>query len=360
MIILGLFAGVGAPVSGKLIDRFGARIILAFGFACSIVGALFMIFVTMKSPSMITVMTGLALSGLGMGFTMGTPVNYMMLANTDKRQSNSALAALSLVRSVGTAIAPAIMVGFIANAGMSVQGDIMKLLPQQINMPELPYAQEISSEISELRSDPQMKEKMAGIEIPDIASMKTVSINMSSGSGTQIPADTLALLQSSDVTTITDNTKTMAKSMFMRMSPGLIKKIQDGIDQGIKGIENGKSEMQAAGKMMSGMGGKAGTEKMKTAAAAIEGSIKGMDVLCGQLQEMKAAVPDAFNTALENYLDEIEKSRDSIEKAFQNKLNRALRGIYSGRVRPEPLTGIKYKRYYHCGHCYLIINKRRD
>ena len=137
VIILGLFAGLGAPVSGKLIDRYGAKLIITFGFACSIAGALFMMFVTTRHPTMVTVMVGLALSGLGMGFTMGTPVNYMMLANTDRKQSNSALATLSLVRSLGTAIAPAIMVGFIANAGMNVQGNIMAVLPQEISMPDL-------------------------------------------------------------------------------------------------------------------------------------------------------------------------------------------------------------------------------
>ena len=51
VIILGLFAGLGAPVSGKLIDRYGAKLIIAFGFASSIAGALFMMFVTTKHPS---------------------------------------------------------------------------------------------------------------------------------------------------------------------------------------------------------------------------------------------------------------------------------------------------------------------
>ena len=151
VIILGLFAGFGAPVSGKLIDKFGPKLILAFGFACTGLGALFMIFVTTKYPSMATVLIGLAMAGLGMGFTMGTPVNYMMLADTDPKQSNSSLAALSLVRSIGTSIAPAIMVGFIANAGMSVQDKLMAELPKEVKMPELPYAQEIEDKINEMK-----------------------------------------------------------------------------------------------------------------------------------------------------------------------------------------------------------------
>lgn len=264
VIVLGLFAGVGAPVSGRLIDRFGPKAILAFGFACSMAGALFMIFVTTVHPNMVTVMIGLALSGLGMGFTMGTPVNYMMLANTEEAQSNSALAALSLVRSVGTAIAPAIMVGFLANAGMAAQGNIMSLLPQEIHMPQLPYTQEISDEIAALKENPQMQKQMAGMA---------------------------ELMQSSDVTNITDHTKTMAKAMFTQMQPQLVAKIQGGIDSGMQGIA-------------------------------------GEDTLTQQLTTLKEAVPGAFDTALENYLSEIEQNRNAIDRAFQDTLNEGFRQIY--------------------------------
>lgn len=265
VIVLGLFAGVGAPVSGRLIDRFGPKAILAFGFACSMAGALFMIFVTTVHPNMVTVMIGLALSGLGMGFTMGTPVNYMMLANTEEAQSNSALAALSLVRSVGTAIAPAIMVGFLANAGMAAQGNIMSLLPQEIHMPQLPYTQEISDEIAALKENPQMQKQMAGMA---------------------------ELMQSSDVTNITDHTKTMAKAMFTQMQPQLVAKIQGGIDSGMQGI------------------------------------MAGEDTLTQQLTTLKEAVPGAFDTALENYLSEIEQNRNAIDRAFQDTLNEGFRQIY--------------------------------
>lgn len=265
VIVLGLFAGVGAPVSGRLIDRFGPKAILAFGFACSMAGALFMIFVTTVHPNMVTVMIGLALSGLGMGFTMGTPVNYMMLANTEEAQSNSALAALSLVRSVGTAIAPAIMVGFLANAGMAAQGNIMSLLPQEIHMPQLPYTQEISDEIAALKENPQMQKQMAGMA---------------------------ELMQSSDVTNITDHTKTMAKPMFTQMQPQLVAKIQGGIDSGMQGI------------------------------------MAGEDTLTQQLTTLKEAVPGAFDTALENYLSEIEQNRNAIDRAFQDTLNEGFRQIY--------------------------------
>ena len=285
VIILGLFAGIGAPVSGKLIDRFGPKIILAFGFACSIAGALFMMFVTTASPSMLTVMVGLALSGLGMGFTMGTPVNYMMLANTDPRQSNSALATLSLVRSIGTAVAPAIMVGFIANAGMAAQSDIMALLPKQIDMPSLPYVQEVAASIDELKSDPQMADKLKDMEMPDLAAMETVNIDMNSNSDFEMPPELLTLMQSSDVTNITENTKTMAKTMFAQMEPELIEKIQSGIQKGIDGVGSGITEMQSAkAKLDEGYAGIGkGIDGMNAGLAGQETALKQLKAVSGML-----------------------------------------------------------------------------
>ncbi len=138
VIILGAFAGIGAPVSGKLIDKYGVKVVLGFGFLASLIGALFLIFITANISNLFTVIISLILIGIGMGFTMGTPINYMMLDNTKPEESNSALATLSLIRSIGTAIAPAIMIGFIAHAGTSVQQNVMDLLPKEVSVPELP------------------------------------------------------------------------------------------------------------------------------------------------------------------------------------------------------------------------------
>jgi hypothetical protein len=267
-----------------------------------------MMFVTTRHPTMVTVMVGLALSGLGMGFTMGTPVNYMMLANTDRKQSNSALATLSLVRSLGTAIAPAIMVGFIANAGMNVQGNIMAVLPQEISMPDLPYSQEVSSELAALSKDPQMKAALGQMDMPDLSGMKTVKINMNDAGNYKMPPELLALLQSSDVTTITANTKTMAETMFRTMEPGLTAKIQSGIGSGIDGIAAGEKGMKAAG--------------------APDSAIKGMDMLSAQMKAMKDGVPQALDTALQNYLKAIDARSTDIENEFQRTLNEGFYNIY--------------------------------
>ena len=64
VIILGLFAGLGAPVSGKLIDKFGAKLILGFGFIISIVGSLFLAFFATNHPSLFSVVVSLILIGI--------------------------------------------------------------------------------------------------------------------------------------------------------------------------------------------------------------------------------------------------------------------------------------------------------
>lgn len=240
VIILGLFAGLGAPISGKLIDKFGAKLILSFGFIISIVGSLFLAFFATNHPSLFSVVVSLILIGIGVGFTMGTPLNYMMLSHTKESESNSALATLSLVRSIGTAVAPAIMVGFIAHAGANIQDEIMKDMPDKISIPKLPYADEITKEFDDLKSNSQMKDKLKDMDMPDLKSMETVNIDFDNkDSDYKISDDLIELMKNSDVTTITENSKIMAKAMFDETTPEVIGEIQGGIQKGVDGIDKG-------------------------------------------------------------------------------------------------------------------------
>ena len=249
VIFLGIFTGVAAPVSGKLVDKFGSKFVLGLGFVITGIGGLFLVFVTCQHPNMATVLAGLGIIGLGLGFTMGTPLNYIMLANTDPKDSNSALATLSLVRSIGTAVAPAIMVGFIAHAGMAVSDNIMEVLPQEIQMGKLPYYEEIQEEFDELKSNPDMAAKMEEIGDMEMPDMDTVDIGsmMEDGDGDiEISDDMLSLLQNSDVTTIVGNMKIFTEAMFEQVIPDVLKDVDSGIAQGINGINTGRSELKNA------------------------------------------------------------------------------------------------------------------
>jgi len=340
VIILGLFAGAGAPLSGKMIDKFGAKAVLATGFFISILGSLYLILVSANYPNTINVIVSLVLIGLGMGFTIGAPLNYMMLENTKKEESTSALATLSLIRSVGTVIGPAIMIGFLAHAGANVQTNVMDVFPKEIAVPSLPYAQEISDKMENLKKDPNMKEKLAGVEMPDLASMTKVKIDMSGNSGYKIPDELLELMKSSDVTTITKNSKIFAQKMFEQMSPKIVTQIEGGIQKGIDAINGSLSDMEKAldgiekgyGAMAAMSASKAGNngemdsmlktiESMKLAKTDMEDTLSKMNA-------MRAAVPGAFNKASEDYLKDIDNMSEKIEGEFQTTLNDGFKQVY--------------------------------
>jgi EmrB/QacA subfamily drug resistance transporter len=341
VIILGLFAGVGAPVSGKLIDRFGAKVVLASGFFITVLGSLFLILFAANYPNTVNVIVSLILIGLGMGFTIGAPLNYMMLQNTKKEESNSALATLSLVRSVGTVIAPAIMIGFIAHAGVNIQTGIMALFPKEIAVPSLPYAKELNDKLNNLKKDPNMMEKLANVQIPDLASMTTVRIDMSGKSDYKVPNDLIELIKASDITTITKNSKTFAGKMFEQMAPKIVSQIQGGIQNGIDAMSSTLADMDKslAGMekgydailAMDGKAKQAQQEKLDSMVKAIYSiklAKKDIEDTISKMTAMKDAVPGAFKTADINYLKEIDKLGGKIENEFQTTLNNGFKQVY--------------------------------
>ncbi|MBC3889003.1 MFS transporter [Acetobacterium paludosum] len=296
VIVLGLFAGIGAPFSGQLIDKFGAKFVLAIGFSASIAGSLFLIFVTTAYPNFITVAVCLILIGIGIGFTMGTPINYMMLDNTAAAESNSALATVSLIRSIGTAIAPAIMIGFISHAGLAVQTNVMNILPSEVNVPALPYAQEITETENSLLSNAVMKEKMAGIEIPDLSTPRTVKVNMNDSSGYTMPQELLDLMKTSDVTTITENSKTLAENMFATMTPDTIAEIQNGVQTGINAMNNAATEIESnIADLQSAYNGiDQGITGMETAITSQKEALDQLESLRTTMVEMQASASAAM------------------------------------------------------------------
>lgn len=130
--LLAVFSGISAPLSGKLIDKKGARFVLILGFSFNIIGTLFLGIVAAKSLSFISILIGLALMGFGVGFTLGAPLNYLILQAVPEREGATALATMSLIRSIGVTISPSIMIGFIVNAASNLQGNLMIVLGNMI------------------------------------------------------------------------------------------------------------------------------------------------------------------------------------------------------------------------------------
>ena len=290
--LLGVGSGVGSMMSGKLIDKHGVRPVLGAGFAGVVLGSLFMAFVACKWPSPLTACATLVITGLGLGFTMGTPLNYMMLQNTDESESNSALAALSLVRSIGTAVAPAIMVAFVVHASSFMQGNLMDTLPKQVSVSALPYAQQIDDELDKLRSTKDGVKMLKDIDIPRLSDYQTIDIAMDSEDnkyGFEISDEDLDKMQNSDVTTIVGVCKELSADMFGEVKPQLQADIQDGMDVGISSMEKGRKKLdRGVDKLSNALDG------VKDGAAGLDKGIAGLEkAVAGQSQgiaELEKAV----------------------------------------------------------------------
>lgn len=245
VIVLGLASGVGAPMSGRLTDKYGPKAVLGLGALVSVGAAAAIIWWVLPHPSMLSVLVSLGLVGLGLGFVIGSPLNYMMLERTKPEQASSALASLSLVRSIGTTIAPVVMVGFIAHAGLGMQSALMSQLPTTITAPALPYASVLSDRFAKWKADPDIGPKLSGVTIPDLG-QTTIDVSSLSGSGGSLPDDLVELLKTADVTTITERTKAVAKAMFEANTPARVTEIQGGVQKGIDGLTSGMADVDKA------------------------------------------------------------------------------------------------------------------
>lgn len=298
IIILGLFAGLGSPISGKLIDKYGVKPVLGFGFLAAGAGAVYLAFITCEIPSVLNVVVGLILLGLGMGFTMGTPLNYMMLQKTDEKEANSALATLSLIRSIGTSIAPAIMIAFIAHAGLYMQDNLIEAMPNEVCVSPLPYAQELDQKIDKMKTDEKGSEMLGDTEIPKLSEFEKIDVKMDNTEGdkeVKISDETLQLMQNSDITTIVDTSKVMVSEIFDQLKPDLIKDATDGVDKGIAGMQYGPPAI---------------------------------DDVRTKLEAVRQAIPSKFDEAQDNYLLEIDNREDQLQKIFQSTLNEGFYGMF--------------------------------
>ena len=115
VLAIGLTSFITTPIGGKLIDKLGPKPVLITGLAISTAGLAYLALIAVTAPSFATFVIGLAIVGAGMGMSMGAPSNYMILENTDKAESSSAIATITLIRQIGTSIAPAIYVGLITS-----------------------------------------------------------------------------------------------------------------------------------------------------------------------------------------------------------------------------------------------------
>ncbi|MFC4618082.1 MFS transporter [Camelliibacillus cellulosilyticus] len=114
MTVLAAASGFAAPIGGMFLDRWGAKRVVVTGFLLGLLGSACLSFAT---NGWTMLMIGMILSGVGIGFTVGTPLNYIILELVSERDSGVALSLVSLFRSVGTTTGPIILASFLTSRG---------------------------------------------------------------------------------------------------------------------------------------------------------------------------------------------------------------------------------------------------
>ncbi len=175
--LFALFTGVSSPLGGRLIDKYGAKKLLLAGFLCTVIGSLYQAFVTSKNPTFMNLAFGIAFMGLGMGFTIGTPINYLMMTLVNGDEVSIGQSTVSLFKSMGVAISPNLLVNFVSDAGQRVPKEIAKVLPK----------------------------------------LPTNPMNNASSSNFTMSDELIAKFQTADVTTIFSVIKDFVNSMFTKL-----------------------------------------------------------------------------------------------------------------------------------------------
>lgn len=186
--VMAICSGIAAPIGGKFIDKYSAKVVLLAGFGATMIGTLTLALFVSKTNNAVGLFFALGIMGVGMGLTMGTPLNYLMQSYVKKEEASSAQATLSLVKSVGIAVSPNILVNFIAEAGDKMPTKLMEVMPK----------------------------------IPGMGSGAAHSIGAS-----DVPKHILDSFQNADVTSITGVMKDFSTFMFDKAKPG--------IEQGLAG-----------------------------------------------------------------------------------------------------------------------------
>ena len=136
-IIIGVASAIGAPLSGRLTDRFGPRAVLGVGVLISAIAGFMLIYWASPYPGFLSNSVSIFVMGLGLGFLMGAPLTYLILHLIPETDANSGQATLSLIRYLGTTLAPAILVGLLATAMGGLSGKVMDAMPA-VEMPAMP------------------------------------------------------------------------------------------------------------------------------------------------------------------------------------------------------------------------------
>ena len=110
---------VGAPISGRLLDRHGARVVVVAG--CVLIGT-GMLLVGILEPAIASFYSAGIVIGLGLAALLGSSLRYVMLNEAPADQRASAQGILTLFTSIGQLLGAAAVGAIVASHGGALAG----------------------------------------------------------------------------------------------------------------------------------------------------------------------------------------------------------------------------------------------
>ena len=116
-----LAMAVGSPTAGRMLDRFGSKMVIIFGSAVMAIG---MILMAIFPSSMVMFIVSSLLIGLGLSALLGAPIRYIMLSESKADERSTAQGVTTLFTSTGQLLSGA-LVGAIATGGSYSQAFLL-------------------------------------------------------------------------------------------------------------------------------------------------------------------------------------------------------------------------------------------
>lgn len=114
-----LAMAIGSPSAGRMLDKYGSRVVLFIGTALTGAGMFVVMFV---STGMTAFYASAILIGLGLGILLGAPLRYVMLNETPSAERASAQGVLALNTSIGQLAGGALVGAVAASFGGGMAG----------------------------------------------------------------------------------------------------------------------------------------------------------------------------------------------------------------------------------------------
>ena len=120
-----VLSGVGAPIAGRMLDRYGAKPVIQLGLVLTAGGL--MLFETTGGSLLLFIAAG-ALTGLGLSSLLGAPLRYVMLEEAADHERGAAQGALKVFSGSGQLIGGALVGAVAASQGGGAAGYRLALL----------------------------------------------------------------------------------------------------------------------------------------------------------------------------------------------------------------------------------------